>query len=158
LVPGFIGHLTLVTTNNYDSITELHTPKDHCNCSIHEVFSVSNSCCLVAASNGRPSSGFPNCCRPQVPDSHFLQLQLSIDCLRRNNASTELFPNNGCCSVACLHSSYLAMGLHVTTYSVHYENKGASSSVSDVDRYVTGLHFQHTSGIHALMGNSSGLL
>jgi hypothetical protein len=27
--------------------------------------------------------------------------------------STELFPSNGCCTVACLHSCYLATGLHV---------------------------------------------
>jgi hypothetical protein len=27
LVIGFIGHLSLVTTNNYDSLTELRTPK-----------------------------------------------------------------------------------------------------------------------------------
>jgi hypothetical protein len=33
---------------------------------------------------------------------------------RENNVSTELFPNNGCCTVACLHSCYLAMLSHVT--------------------------------------------
>jgi hypothetical protein len=35
--------------------------------------------CLVTASNGRcsPSSGFPNCPRPWLPTSYFLQLQLS---------------------------------------------------------------------------------
>jgi hypothetical protein len=33
---------------------------------------------------------------------------------RGNNVSTELLPNNGCCTVACLPSCYLAMGLHVT--------------------------------------------
>jgi hypothetical protein len=27
LVTGFIEHLQNVTTNNYDSLTELHTPK-----------------------------------------------------------------------------------------------------------------------------------
>jgi hypothetical protein len=31
-----------------------------------------------------------------------------------NNMSTELFPSNGCCTVVCLHSCYLAMGLRVT--------------------------------------------
>jgi hypothetical protein len=36
---------------------------------------------------------------------------------RGNNVSTELFPSNGCCAVACLHSCYLAKGLHVTTYA-----------------------------------------
>jgi hypothetical protein len=33
---------------------------------------------------------------------------------RKNSLSTELFPNNGCCTVACLHSCYLTMGLHDT--------------------------------------------
>jgi hypothetical protein len=28
---------------------------------------------------------------------------------RGNNMSTELFPSNGCCTVACLHSCYLAV-------------------------------------------------
>jgi hypothetical protein len=36
------------------------------------------------------------------------------------NMSTELFPSNGCCTVDCLHSCYLAMGLHVT---LCYENR-----------------------------------
>jgi hypothetical protein len=36
----------------------------------------------------------------------------------RGNVSTELFPSNGCCTVACLHSCCLAMGLHVTVYSI----------------------------------------
>jgi hypothetical protein len=30
---------------------------------------------------------------------------------RGNNVSTELFLSNGCCTVACLHSCYLAMGV-----------------------------------------------
>jgi hypothetical protein len=30
--------------------------------------------------------------------------------------STELFPSNGCCTVACLHRCYLAMGLHFTIF------------------------------------------
>jgi hypothetical protein len=33
---------------------------------------------------------------------------------RGNSVSTELFPSNGCCTVACLDSCYLAMDLHVT--------------------------------------------
>jgi hypothetical protein len=32
----------------------------------------------------------------------------------RGNVSTELLPSNGCCTIAYLHSCYLAMGLHVT--------------------------------------------
>jgi hypothetical protein len=33
---------------------------------------------------------------------------------RGNNPSTELFPSNDCCTVACLPSWYLTMGLHVS--------------------------------------------
>jgi hypothetical protein len=33
---------------------------------------------------------------------------------RGNNVSTDLLPSKGCCAVACLHSCYLATGLHVT--------------------------------------------
>jgi hypothetical protein len=36
---------------------------------------------------------------------------------RGNKVSTELFPWYSCCTVACLHSCYLAMGLHVTIYT-----------------------------------------
>jgi hypothetical protein len=70
--------LTLVTTNHYDSLTEFF---QRCNWSTYKVFSVFTSRCLVAASNGGlfPSSGFPNCLRPQLPASHFSQLQLSTD-------------------------------------------------------------------------------
>jgi hypothetical protein len=32
----------------------------------------------------------------------------------RGNLFTERFPSNGCCTVACLHRCYLAMGLHIT--------------------------------------------
>jgi hypothetical protein len=31
-----------------------------------------------------------------------------------STVSTKLFPNNGRCTVSCLHSCYLAMSLHVT--------------------------------------------
>jgi hypothetical protein len=34
-----------------------------------------------------------------------------------NNVPEELFPINGCCTVTCFHSCYLAKGLHVTTCS-----------------------------------------
>jgi hypothetical protein len=103
----------------------------NCNYSTHKVFSVFNSRRLVAAFNDRrfSFSAFPNSSRPQLPASHFSQLQLSTDktatqsqsyvttmffrC-RGNNVSTELFPSNRYCTVACLHSSYLAVSLHVT--------------------------------------------
>jgi hypothetical protein len=56
--------LTLVSTINYDSLTELHTPNITVT-TAHKVFSGFTSRCLVAASNGgiSPSSGFPNCPR-----------------------------------------------------------------------------------------------
>jgi hypothetical protein len=78
LVIGFTEHLENVTTNNYDSLTKLHTPKDQCY-RTHKVFSVFTSRSLAAASNcGRsPSSGFPNCPLPQLPVSRFSQLQLN---------------------------------------------------------------------------------
>jgi hypothetical protein len=43
------------------------------NYSTNKVLSVFTSRCLIAASNGdrSPSSGFPNCLRPQLPASHF---------------------------------------------------------------------------------------
>jgi hypothetical protein len=34
----------------------------------------------------------------------------------RGNMSAELFPSNGCCTVACLHNCYLAMSLHTEIY------------------------------------------
>jgi hypothetical protein len=40
----------------------------------------------------------------------------------QGNVSTELFPSNGCFIVVCLHSSFLAVGLHVTVYlNIWYE-------------------------------------
>jgi hypothetical protein len=36
---------------------------------------------------------------------------------RGKKVSTELFPSNSCCTVACLHSRYLAVDLHVTILS-----------------------------------------
>jgi hypothetical protein len=40
---------------------------------------------------------------------------------------TELFPSNGCCTVACLHSCYLGMGVHVTIlYFTHTAYTGWS--------------------------------
>jgi hypothetical protein len=35
-------------------------------------------------------------------------------CRGKKNVSSELFPSNGCCTIACLQICYLAMGLHVT--------------------------------------------
>jgi hypothetical protein len=140
--------LTLVTTNNYDSLTKLHTPKIIVKYSTHKLFSVFTSRCLVAASNSwrSPSPGFLNCPRAQLPASHFSQLQFStysttaellliilprhgphrkyifyycvFSRCRRNNVSKDLLPNNGCCTVACLHGCYLTMCLHVTIFKM----------------------------------------
>jgi hypothetical protein len=43
--------LIVVTTNNYDNLTELHIP-EITNYNIHKVFSVFTSRCLVAVLNG----------------------------------------------------------------------------------------------------------
>jgi hypothetical protein len=105
--------------------------KDHCRYSTYEVFSVFISRCLVAAFNGGRcrSSGFPNCPQVQLPASHFSQLKLStwhglhrkrlfhycvFSRCRGNNVSTELFPSNGCCIVACLHRCI---------FSIYYMNR-----------------------------------
>jgi hypothetical protein len=112
--------------------------KDHCNYSTHKVFSVLNSRCLVAVSNGgrSTSSWLLNCPQPQLPTSHFLncnfqltQLQLHgpqrerllhycvFSRCRVNTLSTELFPSNSCGTVSWLRSCYLAIGLVVTVLS-----------------------------------------
>jgi hypothetical protein len=64
--------LTLVTTNNYNSLTGLHAPKIAVIIE-HKVFSVFNTRCLVAASNGgrSPSSGSLNSLRIWGPRSNF---------------------------------------------------------------------------------------
>jgi hypothetical protein len=79
LLQGYL-YLTLqnVTTNNYDSLIELHTPNITANAA-HIKSSVFTSRCFVAASNGgrTPSSGFPNSPRPQLLASHFSKLRVS---------------------------------------------------------------------------------
>jgi hypothetical protein len=64
--------LILVTTDNHDSHTELHTPKTAVTTVYRSVFSVFSSRCLVVASNGGrfPSSGFPKFPWPQIPSSY----------------------------------------------------------------------------------------
>jgi hypothetical protein len=83
--------LALVTTNNYENLTELYNVKDYCNYSTHKVFSVFTSCCLVAASNGwrSPSSGFSNFSRSQLPLSHISQLQLSADSINNSKSKSK---------------------------------------------------------------------
>jgi hypothetical protein len=70
----------LVTTNNYDSLTELHTPKIIVT-TTHIKSSIFTNRCLVAASKGGrfPSSGFKNSTRPQYQllTSHSYQVTLS---------------------------------------------------------------------------------
>jgi hypothetical protein len=55
--------ITLVTTNNYDSIPEFHNPKITVTTAHIKSSHFFTSRCRVAASNGgcSPSSGFPNC-------------------------------------------------------------------------------------------------
>jgi hypothetical protein len=70
-------------TRNYKYLRQYHCvthSKDHCNYSTREVSSVFTSRCLVVAFNGErsPSTGFLNCPRPQLPASHFSQLQISV--------------------------------------------------------------------------------
>jgi hypothetical protein len=123
--------LILVKTSNYDSLTELQITNI---IATHEVFSVFISRCLVAASTAdvplplcsRTVTGLSyqllishNCNSLLVlvsPSTELAENVSSIFVLSRcqENVSTELFPSNGCCAVACLHSCYLAVGLHVT--------------------------------------------
>jgi hypothetical protein len=42
--------------------------------------------------------------------------------------STELFPRNGCCTVACLHCCYLAVGLHVTIRCIAVTHKSSDEN------------------------------
>jgi hypothetical protein len=96
LVIVFIEHLQIVTTKDYISLTNLHTPKitlttEHVKTSQF----IFNNCFLVAASNGgrSPSSVFPNCPRAQLSAFHLSQLQLLTD-----STTTELLVS---CFIAC---------------------------------------------------------
>jgi hypothetical protein len=62
--------VTLSSTNNYESLTELRVQKI-------TVAKHTHYCCLVAASH---SGRFPNCPRPQVPASHLSQLTQQLNC------------------------------------------------------------------------------
>jgi hypothetical protein len=70
--------LTLVSTNNYDSLTS-QTPKITVTTACIKSSPSSSSRCLVAVSNGgsSPSSKFSNCPRPQLPTSHNCNPQLT---------------------------------------------------------------------------------
>jgi hypothetical protein len=72
--------LTLVTSNNYDSLTELHTPKITVS-TAHLKSSVFTGRCLVVESNGGRcyTSGFLNCPWSQLLAFHFSPLELSTD-------------------------------------------------------------------------------
>jgi hypothetical protein len=81
LVIVFIGYLqTPDFKYQRQSYWVTHT-KGRCNYNTRKVFSVFTSRWLVAASNGGRSlsSGFPNWPVPQLPVSHFSQLQISSD-------------------------------------------------------------------------------
>jgi hypothetical protein len=46
----------------------------------------------------------------------------------RGNVSTELLPSSGCSTVTCLHSSFLAMGLHVIICTAYFNIACSCSS------------------------------
>jgi hypothetical protein len=79
LVIGSIEHLHIVTTYNYDSLTQLL--QRSLKYSTHKVFWIFTSLCLAAASKDERSlsSASPNHQRLQPPDFRFSQLQLSTD-------------------------------------------------------------------------------
>jgi hypothetical protein len=57
---------------------------------------------------------------PHGPHREHLFHWLVLSRCRGNNVSAELFPGNGCCTVVCLHSCYLAVG-------VPYDTAGAKT-------------------------------
>jgi hypothetical protein len=59
---------------------------------------------------------YPQALRPLFVASHDSQGPHRLLCVTAppGNVSTKLFPCNGCCTVACLHTCYLAMGLCIT--------------------------------------------
>jgi hypothetical protein len=71
--------------------------KGHCNNSTHKLLSVFTSRYLVAAIKCRrsPSSWFPNCLRPQLPDSHFSLLKISADSTTAQSQSQSYFMTVG---------------------------------------------------------------
>jgi hypothetical protein len=75
LVIGSIGHLQNVTTNNYNSPTELDIPKITV-IIMHIKSSVFTNRCFLTASNGvcPTSLEFPTCPRLRLQTSHFPQL------------------------------------------------------------------------------------
>jgi hypothetical protein len=83
----------LVTTNNYDSLAELHTPKIT-NYSTRKIFSFFPSRCLVTVFNDErfSSSGFPNSSPPQLQTSHFSQLKLSAESQSQGYFTTGSLP------------------------------------------------------------------
>jgi hypothetical protein len=69
LVSGSIEFLDNLTRRNNKTHWVTHS-KDHCNYSTYKFLSLFTSRCLVATFNGgrSPSSRFPNCPRPQLPN------------------------------------------------------------------------------------------
>jgi hypothetical protein len=71
LVIGVIEHLQNVATNNYDSLTELHTPKIAITTAHIKSSHLPSRCSVVASNGGRSSySGFASSLWPQLPASH----------------------------------------------------------------------------------------
>jgi hypothetical protein len=69
-VIAFIDHLRIVTTSNYNSLTELDTPNIAVNYSTHKVFPVITSRFLVA--------GFNTVCLRPYHLAHILQSQSHV--------------------------------------------------------------------------------
>jgi hypothetical protein len=142
-VIGFIAHLRNITENNYECLIELDTPKITVT-TAHIKSSVFISRCWVAAFIcwRFPSSGFPNCPRPQLAASHFLQLQLS------------------------LHTRYLALSLHVTVYkySLPTSRETHRVSITETSRLMSCAETfevyseDHAKRINRLRGKSQSFL
>jgi hypothetical protein len=54
-----------------------------------------------------------------------------------NNVCIELFPSNGCCTVACLHGCYLAVHLHVIIWQIRIESSCFLAVFSTIKPYLT---------------------
>jgi hypothetical protein len=85
--------LQKATTNNYDSLTELHIPQI--------TVTTAQSPRYIAPARTSQKRLFHYCVFSRC---------------RSSNESTELFPSISCRSVARLHSCYLAVCLHVKIY------------------------------------------
>jgi hypothetical protein len=139
LVTGFSEHYRTLTTNNYNSLTQLHTAK----ITVTVAHIMSSQSSLAIAWQWLPMADIPlplgsetvlsisyqlltsHSCNSQRTLNHQLRsrsqsyfmtgpLRLMTRVFVGNTVSTELFSSNGCCTVTCLNSCYLTMGLYAT--------------------------------------------